>query len=361
MREIKNGDCGQNANGINNNTILNEGEYIVWTFGDNGDQYSTKREAIAARKEFFGHLYASEAEMDRLIPVRKEIWVRECGLEGNVPVCTYEQRLKNIEAATQNANGIKNFNGKNDAIFNSFHSTRWLVNKAKENIRIGNDGAVIDSATFAINGNFYSIEIIVCRVKCNGIDWAMCVRDSISGKTYVAGYFYRDSLKYRSNSNSYKYSISIAFSRLLYRLPKIAVETETAADETEANERFGEGNSHFGDDFLETECNNGPEKLMLIGKNSETEIRSEIEQILTADFDKLVNGCDTYIGSDVTSNGYQIDAFRDGDESGDCLNYTISKIGTDEVEIGDVWYSDEIATHTYMAIAFMKQNGDLAA
>lgn len=60
---------------VNNNTILNKGEYIVWTFSDGGDPYSTKKEALAARKEFFGHLYASEAEMDRYIPVHKEIWV----------------------------------------------------------------------------------------------------------------------------------------------------------------------------------------------------------------------------------------------------------------------------------------------
>lgn len=46
---------------------------VLWTFGNGDAQYAanTKEKARKIRKDEFGHLYASEKEMNRLIPLYK--------------------------------------------------------------------------------------------------------------------------------------------------------------------------------------------------------------------------------------------------------------------------------------------------
>lgn len=66
-KEIKN---GQN-NGVATSTKKNNKG--MYTYGNESDCtfFNTKKEAKEHRKEYFGSLYASEAEMDKLIPVYK--------------------------------------------------------------------------------------------------------------------------------------------------------------------------------------------------------------------------------------------------------------------------------------------------
>lgn len=60
----------------------------MYTYGNESDCtfFKTKKEAKEYRKDNFGSLYASEAEMDRLIPIRKVV-VGYCGFEKNVVLC----------------------------------------------------------------------------------------------------------------------------------------------------------------------------------------------------------------------------------------------------------------------------------
>ena len=64
-----------NSNGQNNGVAAStkKNNKVMWTYGNENDCtfFNTKKEAKEHRKENFGSLYASEAEMDRLIPIRK--------------------------------------------------------------------------------------------------------------------------------------------------------------------------------------------------------------------------------------------------------------------------------------------------
>lgn len=53
-------------------------EKVQWTYGDGDCAFNTKKEAKEDRKRNFGHLYASEAEMDRLIPLYKAVFAFNC-------------------------------------------------------------------------------------------------------------------------------------------------------------------------------------------------------------------------------------------------------------------------------------------
>lgn len=65
----------QSKNGQNNGvaTSTKRNNKGMYTYGNESDCtfFNTKKEAKEHRKDNFGSLYASEAEMDRLIPVYK--------------------------------------------------------------------------------------------------------------------------------------------------------------------------------------------------------------------------------------------------------------------------------------------------
>ena len=66
---MRNNSKGQSAKAVSAQKN-NKGMY---TYGNESDCtfFQTKKEAKEHRKENFGSLYASEAEMDRLIPIKK--------------------------------------------------------------------------------------------------------------------------------------------------------------------------------------------------------------------------------------------------------------------------------------------------
>ena len=64
----------ENLNGQNSvATSAQKNNKGMYTYGNESDCtfFNTKKEAKEHRKENFGSLYASEAEMDRLIPITK--------------------------------------------------------------------------------------------------------------------------------------------------------------------------------------------------------------------------------------------------------------------------------------------------
>lgn len=56
---------------------LKKNEYIAYTFGDNNlSPYPTKAAARSARNAAFAESYDSVAEMERLLPIKKYIFIR---------------------------------------------------------------------------------------------------------------------------------------------------------------------------------------------------------------------------------------------------------------------------------------------
>lgn len=80
------------------NVPLNEGEYVAWVV-DDGDPdmtFRTKKECLEHRNYAWAGLYKSVAEMDRLIPAVRYIFISKFGMEENVPVCSVEERIKKL-------------------------------------------------------------------------------------------------------------------------------------------------------------------------------------------------------------------------------------------------------------------------
>ena len=70
-RKIKSSKSTEDENSVA--TSAQKNNKGMYTYGNESDCtfFNTKKEAKEHRKENFGSLYASEAEMDRLIPIRK--------------------------------------------------------------------------------------------------------------------------------------------------------------------------------------------------------------------------------------------------------------------------------------------------
>lgn len=136
-----------------------------------------------------------------------------------------------MAAAAQNAN-IRNFKNNTEAIEASIHSTRWLVKKAKEAILANKDGEIIDHCVYAIGDRHYSIDVVVYVITGSGTQWGIRVRDNVTGNNTSAGFFRRDTLRFRPNQ-SYKYAVVCAVNRMNNWKPKTNSETVSNNSETQ--------------------------------------------------------------------------------------------------------------------------------
>jgi len=78
------------------NVPLKEGEFVAWMVDGDPDMipFKTKKECLEFRNSAWAGLYKSVAEMDRLIPAVRYVFVGKFGMEENVPVCSVEDRIK---------------------------------------------------------------------------------------------------------------------------------------------------------------------------------------------------------------------------------------------------------------------------
>lgn len=125
-------------------------------------------------------------------------------------------------AAAQNAN-IRNFKNNTEAIEASIHSTRWLVKKAKEAIHNKKE-EILDHCDYTIGDRHYSIDVYVYDIIGSGTQWGIRVRDNVTGDYTSAGFFRRDSLRFRPYQ-SYKYAVACAVNRMNNWKPKTNNET----------------------------------------------------------------------------------------------------------------------------------------
>lgn len=80
------------------NVPLKDGEFVAWVVKGDPDMtpFRTKKECLEFRNGAWAGQYKSVAEMDRLIPAVRYVFAGKSGMEENVPVCSVEDRIKEL-------------------------------------------------------------------------------------------------------------------------------------------------------------------------------------------------------------------------------------------------------------------------